>query len=170
MKEESENAQRAAKPDPALHRLDPLVGTWQMKGRPVGATRDSITGTSTYRWLPGGFFLQQQMSMNYDGKQIESQELIGYDPETKAFTSQVYSNMAPDPWPYQWDVRDGDWTISIEHGPMNAKFKGHIDGDTFKGGWRPRPGADEAINTPYDIEGTRVSSNRKSGSKALHGA
>jgi len=157
MKEQSENTHQAPAPDPALRRLDRLVGTWRLNGRPLGATRDSISGTSTYRWLPGGFFLQQKMSMDYDGTQIESYELIGYDSSTKAFASHVYSNMAPDPWPYRWDIQGDDWSISIEHGPMNARFEGRFDGDTFKGGWRPNPGADEQMNAPYDIEGTRVS-------------
>ena len=35
--------------------------------------------------------------MDYAGKPIKSHELMGYNPKTKAFSSYVYSNMAPDP-------------------------------------------------------------------------
>ena len=95
--------------------------------------------------------------MDYDGKPIKSHELIGYNPKTRAFSSYVYSNMAPDPWPYEWDVQDDGWTISIKHGPMDATFHGTFsrDGRSFAGGWRPNPGADETINTAYDVTGTR---------------
>jgi hypothetical protein len=153
--------QDVPKPDPALERLNRLVGTWSMKGRPLGSDEDSITGTTTFKWLNGGdekgFFLQQDMAMDYDGTLIKSHELIGYNPKTKAFSSHVYSNMAPDPWPYAWDVQGDKLTISIKSGQMNATFTGEFsrDGRSFSGGWRPNPGADEAINAPYDITVTR---------------
>jgi hypothetical protein len=144
-------------PDPALSRLDRLVGTWKLRGRPLGSEEDTITGTTTFRWLHG-FFLQQDMEMDYAGTQIRSHELIGYNPETQAFSSHVYSNMAPDPWPYEWEIQGDRWTISIKHGPMDATFTGTFspDGKTFSGGWRPSPGADAETNAPYDITGAKV--------------
>jgi hypothetical protein len=133
-----------------------------MEGRALDSDEDNIRGTTTYQWLNGdgetSLFLQQNMEMDYDGMLIRSHELIGYDSSTEAFSSFVYSNMAPDPWPYQWDVRGDELTISIEHGPMAASFKGTFsrDGATIVGSWRPHSGADEAINAPYDIRLTRV--------------
>ncbi len=133
-----------------------------MKGRPLGSDEDSITGTTTFAWLHGtvgtSFFLQQDMEMDYAGTPIRSREIIGYEPKTGAFRSHVYSNMAPDPWPYEWDVQGDELTISIRSGPMDATFRGRFasDGNSFSGGWRPNPGADEAINAPYDITASRV--------------
>jgi hypothetical protein len=150
------------KPDPALQRLNRLVGRWNMRGRPLGSDRDSITGTTTFSWLHGNsdtsFFLQQDMEMDYDGTPIKSREIIGYDAKTKAFSSYVYSNMAPDPWPYTWGVQGDNLTISIESGVMDATFHGTFapDGNSFSGGWRPNPGADETINAPYDITVSRI--------------
>lgn len=154
--------QDAPIPDPALERLERLVGTWTMKGRPIGADEDSIKGKTTFAWLHGengSFFLRQDMEMDYDGKPIRSHELIGYDPKTGAFSSLVFSNMAPDPWPYEWDIRGDDITIAIRKKPMDATFTGTFsaDGNSWSGGWRPNPGADEEINAPYDITVTRVS-------------
>ena len=148
-------------PDPALNRLNRLVGTWTLSGRSIGSDRDNISGTTTFRWLhdaAGSFFLQQDMALDYDGQPIKSHELIGFDPKTNAFSSLVFSNMAPDPWPYTWDVKGEDLTISIKKSPMDATFKGEFgsDGNSFSGGWRPNPGADPAINAPYDIVATRV--------------
>jgi len=149
-------------PDPALQRLERLVGTWTMKGRPLGSDHDSINGRTTFSWLYGNegasFFLQQDMEMDYDGTEIRSHELIGYNPHTKAFSSQVYSNMAPDPWPYDWDLRGDELFISIKKPPMDATFTGKFapDGNSFSGSWRPNPGSDPAINAGYDITVTRL--------------
>lgn len=161
---DAEKDQDIPKPDPALKRLDRLVGSWQLTGRTRGSDAADITGTATYQWLhkvddaETGFFLQQDMEMDYAGQPIRSRELIGYEPRTKAFSSHVYSNMAPDPWPYAWDIQGDLWTISIRHGPMDATFTGRFaaDGNSFSGSWRPSPGADETVNAPYDISGTRV--------------
>jgi hypothetical protein len=70
----------------------------------------------------------------------------------------VFSNQAPEPLPYKWDASDRKLTISVSHGPLDATFKGEMseDGNTFSGGWRANPGADEAVNVPYDISGTRI--------------
>lgn len=93
--------QRAPTPDPVLKCLERLVGTWKMTGHPLGSDKDSIKGTTTFRWLNGedgkSFFLEQDMETDHSGKPIKSHELIGYDPKTKAFASTVFSNMAPDP-------------------------------------------------------------------------
>jgi Protein of unknown function (DUF1579) len=144
-------------PDPALQRLDRFVGTWRMRGRFVGADEDTISGEATYRWLPGGFFLEQRISLNFMGMAIESLELIGYDPETGTFPSTVFANMSPTPLPYVWKIDGDDVTISVSYGPLDATFTGRFspDGNTFSGGWRPNPGADTSVNVPYDIDGRR---------------
>jgi dihydrofolate reductase len=165
VKNEDSPEQATPTPDPALARLDRLVGTWRLKGRPIGSDQDSITGMATFKWLHQnsgdggpGMFLQQDMRMDYSGTQIVSHELIGYNRKTGAFSSSVYSNMAAEPWPYEWDIQGDTWTISINHGSMNATFTGKLsaDGKSFSGSWRPNPGADKTINAPYDVRGSRV--------------
>jgi hypothetical protein len=147
-------------PDPALKALDQFVGDWSMKGHLVGSDEENIRGRASYRWLEGGHFLQQDIEIDFAGMmQVKSHELIGYDPETGTFPSLVYSNVSPTPLPYRWEVDGRDVTISVSHGPLDATFTGAFsdDGDSFSGGWRPNPGADESVNVPYDITGTRVS-------------
>jgi hypothetical protein len=146
-------------PDPALRQLDRFVGEWELEGRTAGAAEPNVKGRATYRWLPGGFFLEQRIELDFAGMaQIHSLELVGYDPETGTFPSQVYSNMSPQPLPYTWTVEDGSVTISVSYGPLDATFRGAFgaDGDTFGGEWAPNPGADESVNVPYAIEGHRV--------------
>jgi hypothetical protein len=62
------------------------------------------------------------------------------------------------PLPYRWEVDDDTVTISVSDGPLDSTFKGAFgeDGQSFSGGWRPNPDADEAVNVPYEIGGRRV--------------
>src|SRR5881628_3504324 len=129
-------------PDPALRRLDRLVGTWSMKGHLIGSDQENITGRTTFQWLDGGFFLQQDVEIDFAGAlKIKSRELIGYDAQTQAFSSYVYSNLSPVPLPYKWDLQGDTLTISVSYGPLDATFKGKFskDGNRFSGGWRPNP-------------------------------
>jgi hypothetical protein len=146
-------------PDPALERLDRLVGTWTLAGHLVGSDEENIAGAITFQWLEGGFFLQQDSAIEFAGLfAVRARELIGYDPETGRFPSTVYSNLSPAPLPYTWELRGDALTISVSHGSLDATFTGEFgdDGESFTGGWRPNPGADETINIPYDVTGTRV--------------
>jgi hypothetical protein len=79
--------QQPPQPDPALKRLEPLVGIWDITGRTLDSEDDNISGRLTFEWLPGGFFLQQRIEMDFAGLEIKSMDLIGYDPETGAFSS-----------------------------------------------------------------------------------
>jgi hypothetical protein len=145
-------------PDPALKRLDRLVGTWSMEGHLIGSDDITVTGQTTFRWRPGGFFLEQHSTLNFLGLEIDSLEVIGYDPETGTFPSTVYSNLSPAPLPYRWEVDDDTVRISVTYGPLDATFTGSFsdDGESFGGGWRSNPGADETVNVSYDIGGRRL--------------
>jgi hypothetical protein len=154
-----EAVQQQPQPDPALRRLDFLVGTWSMKGRLVGSDEESIAGRAIFDWLPGGFFMRQRVKLDFAGMfAVESEELIAHDPETGQFRSWVFSNLAPEPLPYAWEVQDGSLKITVSYGPLDASFNGQVgaDGNSYSGGWRPNPGADETVNVAYDIAGARI--------------
>jgi hypothetical protein len=144
-------------PDPALKRLEPLVGTWSIKGRTLGSLVDNVSARTIFEWLPGGFFLKQTFEADFVGMTIRSLELIGYDPSSDTFPSMVYSNLAGIPIPYRYDLRGKDVTITTDLGG-GATMTGRIseDGSTFSGGWRPNPGAEGQGNVGYDFVGTRV--------------
>jgi Protein of unknown function (DUF1579) len=151
----SNNQPQMPLPDPALEKLEPLVGGWELKGRLTGSSEENITGKATFEWLPGGYFLQQTLELDFMGMPIKSREIISYSPGTKLFSSLVYSNMSPVPLPYTWDVQDGNLTISVKYGALDATFTGRI-GDGFTGAWRPNPGADPQVNVAYELTGERV--------------
>ena len=88
---------------------------------------------------------------------IQSLEVIGYDPTTGTFPSTVYANMAPMPLPYRWQIDGDELTINAE--ALGATFRGrwNEDGTVFSGGWRPDPGHEnDPGNVPYDISGSRA--------------
>jgi Protein of unknown function (DUF1579) len=72
-----------------------IVGMWSMEGHLVGSDEITVRGETTFRWLPGGFFLEQKAHLNFLGMELESLELIGYDPESGTFPSTVFANMSP---------------------------------------------------------------------------
>jgi Protein of unknown function (DUF1579) len=153
------NGGQMPEPHPGLGRLDFLVGRWSAKGRFVGEAEARITGEVEIDWLPGGFFLRQHAQLDFAGLyQVDALELLGYDAESDTFRSLAYSNMSPEPLPYEWDVREGAMTIRVSHGPLDATFEGRVDKDgrSYIGRWRPNPGADEMVNPPYDLAGAKL--------------
>jgi hypothetical protein len=88
-----------------------------LEGHLVGSEGNNVKGQASYRWLPGGFFLEQQIELYFMGLQIQSLELIGYDPQTGTFPSTVFSNMSPTPLPYRWEV-EGD---SVKGSPSTIR-------------------------------------------------
>jgi hypothetical protein len=58
--------------DPALKRLDRFVGSWTMEGRLVGSDETTIRGQAEYRWLPGGFFLEQHVQLDFNARTAPS--------------------------------------------------------------------------------------------------
>jgi hypothetical protein len=84
---------RAPAPSPQTQRLGALVGRWRSEGRIVGEVPVPITGTDTYEWLPGGFFLVHHVDVVIGDQRVQAIELIGeYDPATDSFTARAYDN------------------------------------------------------------------------------
>lgn len=154
--EEVATPQQPPAPDPALKKLERYVGTWDMTGRTIGSDTENVKGRTTFEWLPGGFFLQQRISLDFAGYQVEGLEIIGYDPATGRFPSTVYSNSFGQPLPYWYEV-EGD-KLKIRTDTLGATFTGEWseDGKKFSGGWRPDPGREGAGNIAYDIWGERA--------------
>jgi Protein of unknown function (DUF1579) len=79
-------------PSPELQRLGALVGRWRSQGHIVGDSPVPITGTGSYQWLPGGFFLVHHVDVMVGDQPVQALELIGeYDPATDSFTARAYN-------------------------------------------------------------------------------
>lgn len=147
------SSQQTPKPNPALKRLDKLVGTWDIKGRESGSYGE-ITGRLTFDWLDGGFFLVQHTDINYVGRKIKGIEIIGYEWEYGAdapgqdCTSHYFDNMGHS-WKYIYDVGDDTMTIWGGERGSPAAFRGKFSDDrnTITGRWEWPGGGYKATMT-----------------------
>jgi len=141
-------------PDPALKRLESLVGTWELRGRTLDSKVDDLSGWTTFEWMPGGFFLKVSGEIEFRGFKVQSLEMVAYDPKSQTFPSSVYTNMSGAVLAYQWEVQGN----LVTHWMETAKYTGTIseDGNTLSGGWRPIEGKEGAENVAYDAVMTRV--------------
>ena len=78
---------------PEIARLGALVGRWRSEGHVVGSPPEPITGTDTYEWLPGGFFIVHHVDVRVGRHTVQAIEIIGErDPATDAFIARAYDN------------------------------------------------------------------------------
>jgi hypothetical protein len=119
----------ARTPHPQLRVLDVLEGTWRLEGCGLDGSH-RFTGSVTRRWLPGGHFLVQEMSV--DGQPHGGREYIGYDHVRGCLRSLLFSEEGSGPFcafalEYFWQV-DHD-ALTIWHGEQGspARFTGTID-------------------------------------------
>ena len=89
-------------PDPALRRLDPLVGSWRLAGStvegPMGPATE-ITGWETFEWMEGGFFLTHRWESSFEvaGTKVvdAGYEFLDYDPETGRYRTHFFNSLGP---------------------------------------------------------------------------
>lgn len=139
-------------PDPALKRLEFLVGTWELTGRleagPAGPAGE-ISGRESFEWLDGGFFLVHRWegAMTFGGNAMADSgyEFFDYVPATGTYRTRFFNNLGP------YDESgstyaggfEGDALVVIgparitrvPDGPDTITYEGDLpDGD---GGWIP---------------------------------
>lgn len=106
-------------PDPALKRLDYLVGTWQMTGRtedgPAGPGAD-MSSVETFEWMEGGFFLIHRWEGGFEvgGVQVvdTGYEFFDYDPAAGQYRTHFFNSFGP------YDLE-------------GSKYTGDFDGDAL---------------------------------------
>lgn len=146
------SAPRAPDPHPKLRELDVLAGTWRLEGRDL-AGGAPFAGTVTRRWLPGGYFLVQEMRMDGEERH-EGAEYIGYDHARETLRSMFFSDEGPGPFcsfalDYVWQVERDRLTIWHGFKGSPARFAGTIDraGGVVTGRWEWPGGGYEATAT-----------------------
>jgi hypothetical protein len=85
------------KPAPELKKLDYLVGSWTMVGEmkpgPMGPG-GKISGTDTWGWMQGNFFLVNHSKFEGGGMGAgSSTAFMGYDTDKKVYTYDEFNSM-----------------------------------------------------------------------------
>jgi hypothetical protein len=138
-------------PHPGLRALDRLVGTWKVTG-------PEITGTVTFEWLEGGFFLLQHVELEQYGQTIKGIEIIGYErpfgaeAPSEHIRSRYFDN-AGNTFDYTYEADDETLTIWGGEKGSPAYYRGtwSPDGRTNAGAWvYPGGGGYESTMTKVD--------------------
>jgi hypothetical protein len=135
-------------PNPDLHSLDRLVGTWTLG--------EDTTGTTTYEWLPGRHFLLQHFDLTLHGHRVTGLEVIGHlkpfneDPTTDICSRAYDSN--GNTLDYVYEVDDQTLTIWAGSKDSPAFYRGEFssDGRTNTGTWTYPGGGYQSSMTRTD--------------------
>ncbi|MBI5160978.1 MAG: hypothetical protein HY996_06155 [Micrococcales bacterium] len=140
---DDEQAPTTSRPNPDLRSLDRLIGTWEVTGE--------ATGTVTYEWAEGGFFLFQHVELG-GTKGIEiigHEQKYGEEPSTD-IRSRYYGFSEGETLEYTYEIASD--TLSIWSGERGspAYYEGIFDeaGDTLTGAWHyPGGGGYRTVST-----------------------
>ncbi|MES2110227.1 MAG: hypothetical protein V4577_15825 [Bacteroidota bacterium] len=120
------------KPNPELHKLDRLVGIWNVSGE--------VCGQVSYSWMEGGFFLVQYVDIEGE----KGLEFIGYDEDSGALKSHYFDGDGK-VLEYNYDITDTDHIITIDMPHIQGSFHGKYsnNGNTISGRWYWKQGDEE---------------------------
>jgi hypothetical protein len=129
------------KPNPALGRLDFLVGEWRLEGRD-DASGGEIAGRLQFEWMDGGFYLVQHVDLDYAGRSVRGVEYIGHQESSGRLRSYFFSNEGPGPFgdvaiEYVYQPEENGLTIWGGDVGSPARFQGDVSEDrsTITGRW-----------------------------------
>ena len=146
-------AHEQPEPNPALERLNVMVGEWDLKGRESGPDGE-IRRRVTFEWMEGGFYLVQRIDIDHIGQRITGVEYVDYDESNGTLKSYLFSNTGPGPFggvALEYVREVGDDTLTIWGGfvgsPASFRCKFGDDRNTIAGRWEWLGGGYEATMT-----------------------
>ena len=123
------------KPGSHLKNLDKLVGRWKISGDAKGQIK--------YRWADGGFFLIQDVDLEYGGKQISGIEMIGHlqkvgEKPIREIWSRFYHFNEGLTLDYVYELVDNTLTIWFGRKNSDNFYRGTFseNGNSLKGAWQ----------------------------------
>ncbi len=130
-------------PGPEHKKLEPLVGTWNTRGSTIASASMpavEFSGTDTYEWLQGGFFLLHCVDVMMGEQRVTGVETIWFDPARHCYrTHFVDANGQTST--YQAQLYDREWTLASQTDRFAGRFS--EDWATISGRWeRMGGGAD----------------------------
>lgn len=120
------------KPNADLQALSRLIGTWNVTGE--------ATGTVTYSWLDGNFFMKAEHDLEQGGQKVKALEIIGHnkpfgEQAEAAIMSRNFDNFG-NTLDFEYEI-EGD-TLTIWGGKKGspAYYKGAFDeNNVLTGAW-----------------------------------
>jgi hypothetical protein len=156
----------AARANPALRRLDVLVGGWQMQASVAG--RPMAVGHTEFAWLEGGAFLVQHSDAEsplpsaprewVENSPFPVTAVIGLDDSADTF-SMLYADARGVYRVYGMNVADGVWTMWRAAPEFHQRFTGTFsdDGNAVTGRWEHSRDGVTSWEDDFDLGYTRVS-------------
>ena len=129
-----------------MSRLEIFIGTWNTTGEVLkteGAPGSTLSGTDTYRWVPGKHFIAHDADARFDGNPTRSMEVIGYDLTSKKYLARSYDDQGVSEL-FEVALKGKNWTIIGQ----SVRFSGKFDAENNKltglwklkgkkAGWQP---------------------------------
>ena len=131
------SAPRLSRPIDAYARF---IGTWEGEGE--------VTGTTSYEWLPGGYFIVERVSLVQRGHPLEGVAVIGQARASRGAPSPDvvarFYDSEGNSIDYVYELSGDHLTIWIEERGSDAVFEAELEDDStvLRGRWR-YPGGTE---------------------------
>lgn len=155
MKLEGKNAEvleQRHEPNPALKRLDGLVGKWDMEISEISFLPDpstSVHGQASFEWMESGAFLLVHSSTDGDAAP-SSVEVIGCDETAETYTMLYYDSRGVSRV-CEMILKDGLWKIWRSWPGFSQRFTGTFssDGNTIYASWEKMT---DGVNWEHDFD------------------
>jgi hypothetical protein len=131
----------------ALQKLAVFVGEWQgtgtfLEGAGPGAG-STLQVHETYEWLPGGYFLIDNSSLNFGVGALEAHRVISYDEEANqyimhafdsiGFAREYKGNLQGSKWHFNGELERVTITLGADSKKLSTFWENSADGKI----WRP---------------------------------
>lgn len=134
-------------PSEALQRLAVFVGSWHgtgtfLEGAGPGAG-STLQVHEIYEWLPGGYFLADNSSLNFGVGALEAHRIIGYDEKEKIYVMNAFDSIGfarqykgtvdGNQWHFSGELERVTLTLSEDDKKLSTFWENSADGKT----WQP---------------------------------
>jgi hypothetical protein len=122
-------------PNPALERLDALVGEWKMEAGAPGGPPWPGEARVTFEWLEGRAFLIERWTVDMP-EAPDGIAIIGPDESGERLRQHYFDSRGVERI-YEMSFGDGDWKLWRDGDDFSQRFSGTFsdDGKTISGRW-----------------------------------
>jgi hypothetical protein len=137
--------------NPALERLDALVGEWALEAGPPGGPRWPGEARASFEWLEGRTFLVQRWTVDLP-EAPDGIAIIGAGEEPESFRQHYFDSRGVHRI-YEMTLGDGVWKLwRDDPNPFPQRFTGTFtdDGKTIAGRWEKKEAGSD-WDTDFDL-------------------